>query len=185
MPSKLSADAARANVCVAFYAKQKARSPSSAPSFLTVAGRWAGLSDDLGSLREDRDSNRREQSEGGGDRSKLGHGVFPHGVQCLLTMRCRGRRAWMRCGEKFLRFVFASLFKQKRGPCDQDPRFHSRRRKRECGAAERARARCPFERCVNRGAWTQSAQMKSAELIAPRFGGSSRAGGVYATIWAA
>lgn len=64
--------------------------------------RWAaGLSDDLGSLREDRDGDRSKQSEGGGDRSKLGHGVFPHGVQCLLTMRCRGRRAWMRGAENF------------------------------------------------------------------------------------
>lgn len=73
MPLKLSADAAPANFFALISPKQKARRPSSAPSFLTVAGGWAGLGDDLGSLRKDRDGDRSKQGEGGGDRSNLGH----------------------------------------------------------------------------------------------------------------
>ncbi|ANP45502.1 hypothetical protein ATE48_06000 [Candidatus Viadribacter manganicus] len=49
----------------------------SAPSFAIVTAGWAGLSDDLGSLRDDRDGDRSKQGEGGGDTGNLGHVNFP------------------------------------------------------------------------------------------------------------
>ena len=137
MPVLLSADARRANFfAFRFCPKQKARSPSSAPSFSTVAAR-AGLGDDLGSLGKNRDGDRSKQNKGGGDRSNLGHFRFPQVFRGSLTMRCRRLCAWMRCDAYFLRPVFASLFKQKRGPCYQDPRFHPKApQERESGAAQ-------------------------------------------------
>ena len=136
MPVLLSADARRANFfAFRFCPKQKARSPSSAPSLLTVAA-GAGLGDDLGSLRKNRDGDRSKQNKGGGDRSNLGHFRFPQVFRGSLIMRCRRLGAWMRRDECFLHFIFASLFKQKRGPCDQDPRFHPMApQERESGAA--------------------------------------------------
>ena len=138
-----------------FRTKQKARSPSSAPSFSTVAA-GAGLGDDLGSLRKNRDGDRSKQNKGGGDRSNLGHFRFPQVFRGSLTMRCRRLCAWMRRDECFLHFIFASLFKQKRGPCGQDPRFHPTAPLEGTWRGAFQRARCPSLRCALRVRWMRS-----------------------------
>ena len=148
--------------------KTKGAEPKLRAFGLTVASGGAGLCDDLGSLRKDRDGDRSKQNKRGGDRSNLGHFRFPQVFQCSLTMRCRRPRIWMRCDEFFLRLVFASLSKQKRGPCDQDPRF------RPMSPQEREVARrsikglvaLPLDaRCVHGGRMREKARS-----LAPRLG---------------
>lgn len=108
MLSKASADA----LWLRKSGKQKARTLS-VRAFVFNRRKVAGLSDDLGSLRDDRDGDRSKQSEGGGDTCNFGHLNFPQVVQCLLTMRCRRLRVWMRRGA-FFRSICASLLLQMR-----------------------------------------------------------------------
>lgn len=75
MLEKLSADAMRANFFALHLPKTKGAEPELRAFVFDRRCGWAGLSDDLGSLRDDRDSDRSKQGEGGGDRSNLGHFV--------------------------------------------------------------------------------------------------------------
>ena len=141
---------------VRFCPKQKARSPSSAPSFATVAA-GAGLGDDLGSLRKDRDGDRSKQNKGGGDRSNLGHFRFPQVFRGSLTMRCRVPCVWMRRDEFFRGFVFRIAVQTKARTLWPRSALSPEGAAREGkwrGAFQRAR--CPFVRCALRAPRTHS-----------------------------
>ena len=157
MPVLLPADARRANFfALRLCPKQKARSPSSAPSLLTVAA-GAGLGDDLGSLRKNRDGDRSKQNKGGGDRSNLGHFRFPQVFRGSLTMRCRRLCAWMRRDECFLHFIFRIAVQTKARtllPRSALPPEGAAREGKWRGAFQRAL--CPTLRCAERNARTQT-----------------------------
>lgn len=106
----VSADACGANfLCDARlqFPKTKGADPlGSAPSLLTVAGGFGGrLSDDLGSLGDDRDGDWSDQGEGGGDTSNLGH-FLSLSVLCLVDDEMPRSSRSDADGESFFAIIF-------------------------------------------------------------------------------
>lgn len=125
----------------------------SAPSSLDrrLSGWEAGLGDDLSGLCAERESNRNEQGESGGESDHLGHGVnsLVKAVRCVLILRCSHWRFRMRRGEfslmSFSPFHIAQ--KQKRGP--RGPRFRHRHVREFYATMRAARAKAEIATGAN------------------------------------
>lgn len=156
MPVKLSVDADWADFALYNLLKTKGAEPELRAFVLIVARRVGRIRRRSGQLAR-RSRRRPEQPVRRRRRPKRSWSFsFPSVFQCLLTKRCRVRRAWMRRDEFFCASFSHRCSNKSAGLVTKIRAFARVAAREGKWRGEIARARCPNLRCVKRRARTHT-----------------------------